>query len=97
MGEARLKLYQGKTHTKPIVEDPSEQAAAAAAGQGQGLVACLRRCMCIVHVEDPSEQAAAAAAAGLRLGLGLALLPVYVHVGGHPSQPRHAAKLRPPL
>ena len=24
MGEARLKLYKGKTHTKPSVEDPSE-------------------------------------------------------------------------
>ena len=42
MAEARLKLYQGKTHTKPIVEDPSEQ-------QQRGGVGCLRAYM-HVHV-----------------------------------------------
>ena len=36
MPEARLKLYQGKTHTKPIVEDPSEQLQLGSGSRGSG-------------------------------------------------------------
>ena len=32
VSNARLKLYKGKTHTKPIVEDPSEWSSCSACG-----------------------------------------------------------------
>ena len=67
MTDARLKLYKDKTHTKPIVEDPSEQHRAPAgpwmAPRSSDSPAARPRCRADADVAAPGRGAVVAVGA----------------------------------